>query len=91
MQVTIEIPYVFVQAVLFGTITFPAIGFEWSVYKAFWYFYSMFCTLLYFNYFGMLLGAITPNFQVASVFAAFFYNTLSLFSGFLIPGTVSQL
>ncbi|KAF3443181.1 hypothetical protein FNV43_RR12862 [Rhamnella rubrinervis] len=32
-QVIIEIPYVFLQAFLFSTITYPAINFHWSVYK----------------------------------------------------------
>ncbi|KAJ7970940.1 Pleiotropic drug resistance transporter [Quillaja saponaria] len=85
-QVTIEIPYMLVQALLFSTITYPAVNFYWSFDKALWYFYIMFCTLLYFNYFGMLLAALTPTYQCASVLAAFTYTLLNLFSGFLIPG-----
>ncbi|KAL5582398.1 hypothetical protein UlMin_014840 [Ulmus minor] len=85
-QVTIEIPYIFFQAVLFSTITYPAIDFQWSVYKACWYFYSMFSTLLYFNYFGLLVASLTPSYQVASVLASFCYTMFSLFSGFVIPG-----
>ncbi|KAF5733436.1 hypothetical protein HS088_TW17G00979 [Tripterygium wilfordii] len=84
-QVTVEIPYVFLQAVLFSAITYPAINFIWSIYKIFKYFYTMFCTLLFFTYFGMLLASLTPTFQVASVFASFFYTLLNLFSGYLIP------
>ncbi|PON54812.1 ABC transporter-like [Trema orientale] len=85
-QVIIEFPYILVQAILFTTITYPAISFHWSVYKVFWYFYSMLCTLLYFNYFGLLVVSLTPSFQVASVLASFCYTMFSLFSGFLIPG-----
>ncbi|XP_048137645.1 pleiotropic drug resistance protein 3-like [Rhodamnia argentea] len=85
-QVVIEIPYIFLQAVLFVLITFPAIGFYVSFYKVFWYFYIMFCTMLYYNYFGMMLVSLTPTYQVAALFASFSYNLFSLFSGFLIPG-----
>lgn len=87
----VEIPYIMLQAALFSTITYPAINFHWSLYKAFWYFYTMFCTLLYFNFFGMLLVSLTPTFQVASVLASFCYTMFNLFSGFLIPGPVSKL
>ncbi|XP_074347455.1 pleiotropic drug resistance protein 3-like [Apium graveolens] len=90
-QVVIEIPYLFLQAFIFVIITYPAIGFYWSVNKVFWYFYTTFCTVLYFTYLGMLLFAITPSLQVASIMATFSYTILSLFSGFLIPGPVSQL
>ncbi|KAJ7974462.1 Pleiotropic drug resistance ABC transporter [Quillaja saponaria] len=85
-QATIEIPYMLIQALLFSIITYPAVNFYWSFYKAFWYFYTMFCTLLYFKYFGMLLAALTPTFQMASIMATFSYTMFNLFSGFLIPG-----
>ncbi|XP_040370209.1 pleiotropic drug resistance protein 3 isoform X2 [Rosa chinensis] len=84
-QVIIELPYIFLQAVLFSTITYPTIGFHWSLYKVFWYVYAMFCTLLYFTYFGILVASVTPTFQVASVLSSFCYTMLNLFSGFLIP------
>ncbi|PRQ53695.1 putative molybdate-transporting ATPase [Rosa chinensis] len=84
-QVIIELPYVFFQAVLFSTITYPSIGFHWSLYKVFWYVYAMFFTLLYFTYFGILVASVTPTFQVASVLASFCYTMLNLFSGYLIP------
>ncbi|KAK1576693.1 hypothetical protein Q3G72_015814 [Acer saccharum] len=87
-QVIIEIPYSFLQAVLFSTITYPAISFYWSAHKVFLYFYTMFCTLLFFNYFGMLLVSLTPTYQVASIFASFCNTMLNLFAGFLIPGPI---
>lgn len=87
----IEIPYIFLQAVLFSAITYPTINFPWTLYKGFWYVYAMFCTLLYFSYFGILLAALTPTFQVAMVLASFCYTMFNLFSGFLVPGPVSQL
>ncbi|XP_050380227.1 pleiotropic drug resistance protein 3-like isoform X2 [Argentina anserina] len=84
-QVIIELPYIFLQAVLFSSITYPTIGFHWTLYKVFWYGYAMFCTLLYFTYFGILVASVTPTFQVASVLASFCYTMFNLFSGYLIP------
>ncbi|KAL8527730.1 hypothetical protein ACS0TY_005541 [Phlomoides rotata] len=84
-QVVIEIPYLFAQAVAFTTITYPMIGYYWSAYKVLWYLYTMFCTLLYFTYLGMMLVSITPSFPVAAILQSAFYTMLNLFSGFLIP------
>lgn len=89
-QMTIEIPYVFLQAVLFVIITYPAIGFYWAINKVIWNVYIMFFSMLYFTYLGMLLVALTPNVQVASILASFCYAMTALFSGFLMPGPVKQ-
>lgn len=89
-QVTIEIPYVFFQALLFVLITYPTIGFYWSISKVLWYMYMMFCTMLYFTYIGMLLVASTPKVQLASILASFCYTMTNLFAGFLVPGPVRQ-
>ncbi|XP_052877846.1 pleiotropic drug resistance protein 3-like isoform X3 [Gossypium arboreum] len=85
-QVIIEIPYIFLEAVLFLTITYPAVNFYGSAYKVFWYFYTVFCTLLYYKYLGMMLVSLTPTYQVATIYASLFYTLLSLFSGYLMPG-----
>ncbi|KAJ4822694.1 hypothetical protein Tsubulata_024898 [Turnera subulata] len=85
-NVTVEIPYIFLQSILFTAITFPAVNFYWSAYKLFWYFYTMFCSLLCFNYMGLLLVSLTPSYQVASIFASFCYNITNLFAGYAIPG-----
>lgn len=90
LQVIVEIPYIFLQSFIFMIITYPAIGFYWSVDKVFWYFYTMFCTMLYYTYIGMLFVSMTRSFQVASVSASFFNTMTSLFSGFLIPEPVSH-
>ncbi|MCD7456583.1 transcription factor [Datura stramonium] len=84
-QVLIEIPYVFVQAVVYGLIVYSMIGFEWTAAKFFWYFFFMFFTFLYFTFFGMMTVAITPNQNVASIVAGFFYTVWNLFSGFIVP------
>ncbi|KAJ4721526.1 Pleiotropic drug resistance ABC transporter [Melia azedarach] len=84
-QVLIEVPYICIQATIFTIITYPMIGYYGSIYKIFWYFYAIFCTLLYFNYMGMLFMSLTPNFLVAAILSAFSYGMLNLFSGFFIP------
>ncbi|XP_030496768.2 pleiotropic drug resistance protein 3 [Cannabis sativa] len=85
-QVTIEIPYILVQAVLYVLITYPTIGFQWTGYKVFWYFYATFCTFLYFVYLGMFIVSISHNLEIASVLSSAIYTVLNLFSGFLMPG-----
>lgn len=45
----------------------------------------MFCTFLYFTYYGMMAVSITPNHQVAAIVASAFYAIFNLFSGFLMP------
>ncbi|KAH7833592.1 hypothetical protein Vadar_007950 [Vaccinium darrowii] len=84
-QVTIEVPYLLAQAIVFSIITYPMIGYYWSAYKVFWYFYAMFCTLLYFTYVGMMLVAMTRSFPLAATLQSLFYVLFNLFSGFLIP------
>ncbi|KAL7583190.1 hypothetical protein Lser_V15G44910 [Lactuca serriola] len=84
-QVTIEFPYLFAQSLAFVCITYPMIGYYWSAYKIFMYFYAFLCTLMYFTYLGMLLVAMTPSFPVAAILQSAFYTIFNLFGGFLIP------
>ncbi|KAL3515877.1 hypothetical protein ACH5RR_022779 [Cinchona calisaya] len=84
-QVTIEIPYIFVQAITYTIITYPMIGYYWSVYKVFWYLYGMFCTWLYYSYLGMLMVSITPSFPLAAILMSTIYTLFNLFAGFLVP------
>ncbi|TVU26714.1 hypothetical protein EJB05_29273, partial [Eragrostis curvula] len=84
-QVSMEIPYVFVQIAVFMFIAYPMIGYAWTAAKFFWFVYTMFCTLLYFIYLGMMIVSLTPNIQVASIFASIFYMINNLMSGFIVP------
>ncbi|XP_052883731.1 pleiotropic drug resistance protein 1-like isoform X1 [Gossypium arboreum] len=84
-QVLIEIPYIFVQASVYGLIVYAMIGFEWTVAKFFWYLFFMFFTLLYFTFYGMMAVAVTPNHYIAAIVSAAFYGVWNLFSGFIIP------
>ncbi|VFQ92299.1 unnamed protein product [Cuscuta campestris] len=84
-QAVIEIPYIFLQAAVYGVIVYAMIGFEWTATKFLWYFFIMFFTFLYFTFYGMMSVAATPNESIASIVAAFFYGAWNLFSGFIIP------
>ncbi|MFS7986540.1 putative ABC-2 type transporter [Helianthus anomalus] len=84
-QVTIEFPYIFAQSLAFLCITYPMIGYYWSAYKVFCYFYTFLCTLLYFTYLGMLFVAVTPSIPEAAILESAFYTMFNLFAGFLIP------
>ncbi|GAY57257.1 hypothetical protein CUMW_178040 [Citrus unshiu] len=85
-QVTVEIPYLLIQALAYVIISYPMIGYYGSAYKVFWNFYAMFCTMMFYNYLGMLLVSLTPNFMIVSILSTVFYTLFNLFSGFLIPG-----
>ncbi|CAK9322842.1 unnamed protein product [Citrullus colocynthis] len=84
-QVIVEVPYIFIQAATYVIITYPMIGYYGSTSKVFWCFYSLLCALLCYNYLGMLLVSITPNFHIANILSSAFYTILNLFSGFLVP------
>ncbi|OVA06530.1 ABC transporter-like [Macleaya cordata] len=86
-QVAIEIPYVFVQAVIYSLIVYSMIGFEWTVAKFFWYFFFTYFSLLYFTYYGMMTVAVTPNHNIAAIIGSAFYGLWNLFSGFVVPRT----
>ncbi|KAL9265410.1 Pleiotropic drug resistance protein 1-like protein [Drosera capensis] len=84
-QVLIELPYCFVQAVIYGVIVYAMMDFQWSVAKFFWYIYFMYFSLMYFTYYGMMTVGITPNVNVAAIISSAFYGLWNLFSGFIIP------
>ncbi|XP_013614326.1 PREDICTED: ABC transporter G family member 43-like [Brassica oleracea var. oleracea] len=84
-QVLVEIPYSLVQSILCMAILYPMVGYHFSVYKVFWSFYAVFCSLLIFNYFGVLLVVITPNIHVAFTLRSGFYSMVNLFAGYVMP------
>ncbi|CAA7057995.1 unnamed protein product [Microthlaspi erraticum] len=84
-QVVCEIPYVLIQNTYYTLIVYTMVCFEWTVAKFLWFFFVSFFSFLYFTYYGMMTVAVTPNQQVAAVFAGAFYGIFNLFSGFLIP------
>lgn len=84
-QVAIELPYILVQALIYGVIVYAMIGFEWTVAKFFWYIFFMYFTLLYFTFYGMMAVGFTPNYNIAAIVSSAFYAIWNLFSGFIIP------
>ncbi|GAA0158882.1 ATP-binding cassette [Lithospermum erythrorhizon] len=84
-QVIVEIPYVFVQTAYYTVIVYAMMMFEWTAAKFLWFYFVTFFTFLYFSYYGMMAVSLTPNPQVAAIFAAAFYALFNLFSGFFIP------
>ncbi|WOL10237.1 pleiotropic drug resistance protein 3-like isoform X1 [Canna indica] len=84
-QVTIEIPYIFVQAIIYVGIVYPSLGFDWSARKLLYYYYAIFCSLLCSTYLGMLLASLSATAELANILASAVYTLLSLFSGFLLP------
>ncbi|KAI7741348.1 hypothetical protein M8C21_029253, partial [Ambrosia artemisiifolia] len=84
-QVLVEIPYAFAQTVYYSLIVYSMVSFEWTAAKFFWSFFLNFFSFLYFTYFGMMTVSITPNEQIAAIFAAGFYLLFNIFSGFYIP------
>ncbi|KAJ1688214.1 hypothetical protein LUZ63_019604 [Rhynchospora breviuscula] len=83
-QAVIEVPHVLAQAVIYCVIVYAMIGFQWTTAKFFWYLFFSYFTLLYYTFYGMMAVALTPNYNVASIVASFFYGLWNLFSGFLI-------
>lgn len=91
LQVLVEIPYVFCQAVAYGLIVYAMIGFKWTAVKFLWYLFFMFFTFMYFTLYGMMTVAVTPNADVAAIIAAAFYGIWNLFSGYIVPRPVSYI
>ncbi|KAL3528695.1 hypothetical protein ACH5RR_008017 [Cinchona calisaya] len=83
-QVFIEIPYILVQNSFYTIIVYAMVGFQWTAKKYFWFYFINFFSYLYFTYYGMMTVALTPNHQVAAIFAAAFYGLFNLFSGFFV-------
>ncbi|KAF3333372.1 ABC transporter G family member 42 [Carex littledalei] len=84
-QVVMEIPYVFVQGLYYTAIVYSMMGFQWTATKFLWFFFISFFSFLYFTYYGMMTVSISPNHEVAVIFATTFYSLFNLFSGFFIP------
>ncbi|KAF2304887.1 hypothetical protein GH714_039264 [Hevea brasiliensis] len=89
-QVMIELPYILVQTITYGGIVYAMLGFEWTISKFLWYIFIMYFTLAYFTFYGMMTVAITPNHHIAAIVSSFFYGIWNIFSGFIIPRTVTS-
>lgn len=88
-QVLVETIYVGIQTFLYSLLLYSMIGFEWDLGKFLWFYYYVFMCFVYFTLYGMMLVALTPSYQIAAIVMSFFLSFWNLFSGFLIPRTVS--
>uniref|UniRef100_A0A0E0EQV9 ABC transporter domain-containing protein n=1 Tax=Oryza meridionalis TaxID=40149 RepID=A0A0E0EQV9_9ORYZ len=86
-QVAIELPYIFLQTIIYGMLVYAMIGYEWSGAKFFWYLFFMYFTLSYYTFYGMMAVGLTPNYNMSTVVSTGFYTMWNLFSGFVIPLT----
>ncbi|XP_062163258.1 pleiotropic drug resistance protein 1-like isoform X3 [Alnus glutinosa] len=86
-QAVIELPYIFLQTVVFGFIVYAMMGFERTLSKFLWYLFFMYFTILYFTFYGMMTMAITPNHNIAAIVSSAFYAIWNIFSGFVVPQT----
>ncbi|KAL1819090.1 hypothetical protein ACET3Z_013959 [Daucus carota] len=86
-QVAIEVVYVFIQTFIYSLLLFTMIGFPLQIEKFLFFFFFVCMCFVYFTLYGMMLVALTPNFQIAAITMSFFLGLWNLFSGFLIPRT----
>lgn len=84
-QGIIEIPYIAVQTLLFGLITYFMINYERKIGKFLFYLLFMFLTFMYFTFYGMMAVSLTPSQHLAAVVSSAFYSLWNLLSGFLVP------
>lgn len=90
MQVAIETIYIAIQTLIYSLILYAMIGFHWTTGKFFLFYFFVFMCFVYFTMYGMMLVALTPNYHIAAIVMSFFLSFWNLFSGFLIPRTVSK-
>ncbi|XP_057956194.1 ABC transporter G family member 31 isoform X2 [Malania oleifera] len=84
-QGLVEIPYIALQTIIYGVITFFMINFERTLRKFFLYILFMFLTFMYFTFYGMMAVGLTPTQHLAAVISSAFYSLWNLLSGFLVP------
>ncbi|KAF5959271.1 hypothetical protein HYC85_000480 [Camellia sinensis] len=86
-QVAIETIYVAIQTLVYAVILYVMIGFPWHVEKFISFYYYIAMCFIYLTLYGMMVVALTPNIQIASIAMSFFLSFWNLFSGFLLPRT----
>ncbi|KAI7994583.1 Clathrin heavy chain 1 [Camellia lanceoleosa] len=86
-QAAIETIYVAIQTLVYAVILYVMIGFPWHVEKFVSFYYYIAMCFIYLTLYGMMVVALTPNIQIASIAMSFFLSFWNLFSGFLLPRT----
>ncbi|XP_058109090.1 ABC transporter G family member 31-like [Magnolia sinica] len=83
-QGIIEVPYIAVQTIVYGVITYFMIDFERTIGKFLLYILFMFLTFTYFTFYGLMAVGLTPTQHFAAVVSSAFYSLWNLMAGFLI-------
>ncbi|KAL5740116.1 hypothetical protein ACOSQ2_029296 [Xanthoceras sorbifolium] len=83
-QGLVEIPYILVQTIIYGIITYFMVNFERTASKFFLYILFMFLTFTYFSFYSMMAVGLTPNPDLAAVISSASYSLWNLLSGFLV-------
>ncbi|KAM1341583.1 hypothetical protein ACFX2F_006016 [Malus domestica] len=84
-QGLVEIPYIAVQTIVYGVITYFMVHFERTLRKFLLYIVFMFLTFTYFTFYGMAAVGLTSSQHLAAVVSSAFYSLWNLLSGFLVP------
>ncbi|KAL5229992.1 hypothetical protein ABZP36_028768 [Zizania latifolia] len=83
-QVSVELPYMFVQVFIFSAIVYPMVGFEMTASKFFWFALYMVLSFMYYTLYGMMTVALTPNIEIAAGLSFLIFIFWNVFSGFII-------
>ncbi|KAK0603587.1 hypothetical protein LWI29_006502 [Acer saccharum] len=89
-QGLVEIPYILMQTIIYGIITYFMINFERTARKFFLYLVFMFLIFTCFTFSGMVAVGLTPNQHLAAVISTAFYSLWNLLSGFLVAKPASH-
>ncbi|XP_062195980.1 ABC transporter G family member 45 isoform X2 [Phragmites australis] len=83
-QVSVELPYMFVQVLFFSSIVYPMIGFQLTATKFFWFVMYMVLSFMYYTLYGMMTVALTPNIEIAMGLSFLIFIFWNVFSGFIL-------
>ncbi|XP_069149871.1 ABC transporter G family member 31 [Solanum lycopersicum] len=84
-QGIIEIPYVMIQTLIYGVITYFMINFEREAGKFFLYILFMFLTFMYFTFTGMMVISVAPTQHLAAIISSALFSLWNIMSGFIVP------
>ena len=88
LPVSVELPYMLVQLLIFSSIVYPMIGFQLTMVKFFWFFAYLVMSFMYYTLFGMVTVALTPNIEIAMGLSFLIFMFWNIFSGFIIAREV---
>ncbi|KAL6661918.1 hypothetical protein ACP70R_001302 [Stipagrostis hirtigluma subsp. patula] len=83
-QVSVELPYMLVQVLMFSAIVYPMIGFQLRAAKFLWFVLYMVLSFMYFTLYGMMTVALTPNIEIAMGLSFLIFIFWNVFSGFIV-------